>query len=343
MTIYIVDAEPGEEEFFTANLSGHEVRCVRGTEDVSEDADIVCVFIRSRIDAVFLAAHPRLRLVATRSNSLEHIDLAACQERGITVSRVSNYGENTVAEHTFALILALARRLREVLALKDRGRFSYEDSRGMELSGKTLGILGMGRIGQRVVVLARAFEMNVIAHDVEAHPELQQTLGFEFVPFEELLRRSDIVSLHASLSPATYHILNRDTLAQCRRGVLIINTARGALIETQSLLEALDSGQVGGAGLDVLQDERVLRDTPAHIIGADIVKHLRSDADAHEARDADRVRELQELVFGDALLARRNVIFTPHVAFNTVEAVQRICLRTLENIQAVAGVTAESK
>jgi D-lactate dehydrogenase len=335
--IYIVDAEPAEERFFMANLADQDVRCVRGTEEVNEDAEIVSVFIGHKVDAAFVSAHPHLRLVATRSSSLEHIDVAACRDRGIAVSHVPNYGENTVAEHTFALILALARRLREVIALKTQGRFSYEATRGIELSGKTLGIIGMGHIGQRVVVLANAFEMRVVAHDVEAPPDLAQTLGFEFVSLDELLGRSDIVSLHTNLSSSTYHILNQKTLAQCRPGVLIINTARGALIETQALREALDSGQVGGAGLDVLQDERVLRDTPAHIIGADIVKHLRSDSRAHEERDADRVRELQELMLGDALLERRNVIFTPHVAFNTVEAIERICWSTLEKIQEVIG------
>ena len=160
----------------------------------------------------------------------------------------------------------------------------------------------------------------------------------------ELFRQSDVLSLHASLSAATYRILNAETLAACRPGVFIINTARGALIDTAALRDALDRGHVGGAGLDVLQDERVLRDTPAHIIGADIVKHLRSDAQAQEARDADRVRELQELMLGDALLSRRNVIFTPHIAFNTADAVQRMRERTLAHITAfLAGVGAAVK
>jgi D-lactate dehydrogenase len=131
--------------------------------------------------------------------------------------------------------------------------------------------------------------------------------------------------------------LNRETLAKCREGVLIVNTARGALIDTQALREALDSGQVGGAGLDVLQDERVMRQTVSRIIAADIVQHLRSDASAQDARDADRVRELQELMLGDAVLSRNNVVFTPHVAFNSVEAVERVLQVTVENITAFAA------
>jgi D-lactate dehydrogenase len=301
---------------------------------VGSDADALSIFIQSRIDADFLDAHPRVRLIATRSTATDHIDRAACTAHGVTVCYVPNYGETTVAEHTFALILALSRRLREVMLKPKDARFSYEDTRGFELAGRTLGIIGMGRIGQRVVSLAHAFGMKVVASDVEAPREVAQSLDFEFVPLETLLARAHIISLHATLSPATYHILNRDTLSRCRRGVLIVNTARGALIETAALREALENGQVGGAGLDVLQDERVMRASASQIIAADIIKHLRSDAAAHDARDADRIHELQELMLGDALLARSNVVFTPHVAFNSEEAVARLRQTTLANIHA---------
>jgi len=340
--IYVVDAEPFEVDFLVAHLRSHDVRAVRDSAAIGADAQIICVFITTLVDEAFLATHPNLRFVATRSKSVQHIDVAACRARGISVGNVANYGDNTVAEHTFALILAVARRLREIVALKQQGAFSYEATRGVELEGKTLGIIGMGRIGQRVASLARAFQMNVIAHDVEAPEELAQRLGFQFVPLEELWPKADILSLHANLSAETYHLLNQRTLSLCRSGVLIVNTARGALIETNALREALDSGQVGGVGLDVLQDERVLRDNSANIIGADIVKNIRSDALAQEARDADRVRELQDLMLGDALLARRNVIFTPHVAFNTVEAVARILQRTAENMERFIGEVEES-
>jgi D-lactate dehydrogenase len=241
-----------------------------------------------------------------------------------------------VAEHTFALILALSRRLREVM-FAPKGNFSYGATRGFDLAGKTIGIIGMGRIGQRVAELAHAFRMSVLAYDVD-HPDgLERALDFTYVPLEKLLRESHIISLHAPLSAETYHIINREALAQCQPGVLIVNTARGALIDTEALREALDSGHVGGAGLDVLQDERVMRQSVSKIISADIVQHLRSDATAHDARDADRVRELQELMLGDAILAKTNVVFTPHVAFNSVEAVERVKEITVENITAFAA------
>jgi D-lactate dehydrogenase len=164
--------------------------------------------------------------------------------------------------------------------------------------------------------------------------ELPEKVGFRWVTLEQLLADADIISLHSSLTDSTYHTLNRTRLAMTRPGVVIINTARGALIDTSALRDALESGHVAGAGLDVLQDERVLRKHASDIIATDILRHLRSDALAHEARDADRVRELRELMLGDALLAKPNVIFTPHVAFNTTEAVERLSRGTAENIRA---------
>jgi D-lactate dehydrogenase len=335
--IYFVDTEPAEQEYYREGLASHDLRFVERLEEVGEDVEIMSIFINSRVAADFLSGHPRLRLIATRSTATDHLDLPACRERKVLVANVVDYGFTTVAEHTFALILALSRRLREVMLSPDGGRFSYEATRGFDLAGKTLGIVGMGRIGQRVAELAHAFQMAVLAYDIEHPSALERALDFKFVPLETVLRESHIISLHAPLTAETYHILNRESLAKCRPGVLIVNTARGALIETQALREALDSGQVGGAGLDVLQDERVMRQSVSNIIAADIVRHLRSDASAQDARDSERVRELQELMLGDAVLARSNVVFTPHVAFNSVEATERMLKMTVENIGAFAA------
>ena len=335
--IYFVETEPGDEEIYAHGLPGHDVRFVPALAEVGGDAEILVPFIGPKVTAEFLAAHPRLRFIATRSTATDHLELPACQARGVIVAHVPFHAETTVAEHTFALLLALSRRLREVMLAPKGGRFSYEATRGFELAGKTLGIIGMGHIGQRVARLAQAFEMHVLAHDVEQPASVAAALGFTFVPLDELLAHAEIISLHAPLTPATYHLLNRDTLAKCQRGVLIINTARGSLIETAALRAALDSGQVGGAGLDVLEDERLMRAPAAKIIAADIIAHLRSDALAGEARDADRVRELEDLMLGDAILARPNVVCTPHVAFNSIEAVERLQQMTVENITAFAA------
>jgi len=334
VTIYFVNIEIGEEEFFAKALPGCDMISVRHLSDVEEDAEIACIFIDEIVDEPFVAAHPRLRFIATRSASVDHLDLPACAAHHVKVSNVPHYGEESVAEHTFALMLALARRLRELMSTPTAGTFSYEASRGFELYGKKLGIIGMGRIGQRVAKLAHAFQMQVLAYDVTMPDQLAETVGFRWSSLDNLLAEADIISLHSSLTQVTYHILDRARLARTKRGVLIINTARGSLIETAALRDALESGQVGGAGLDVLQDERVLRQQASDIIATDILRHLRSDALAHEARDAERVRELRELMLGDALLARPNVVFTPHVAFNTNEAVARLMEITADNIRA---------
>jgi D-lactate dehydrogenase len=336
VVIYFLETETTDQEFFSEQLAEYETRFVSQLEDVGEDVEVLSVFINTKVTPEFLAAHPKLRLIATRSTALDHLNLPACGEHGVAVAYVPDYGYTTVAEHTFALILSLSRRLREVMLAPKGGVFSYAATRGFDLAGKTVGIIGMGRIGQRVAEIAHAFQMSVLAYDIDHPAKLERTLDFSFVPLEELLAQAHIISLHASLSAETYHVLNRETLARCRRGVLIVNTARGSLIDTQALREALDSGQVGGAGLDVLQDERVMRQSVSKIIAADIVQHLRSDALAYDARDADRLRELEELMLGDAVLARSNVVFTPHVAFNSVEAMERVRQVTLENIVAFA-------
>lgn len=332
--IYFVDIEPAEQALFGEAFAGEDLMAVRRLAEVGEDAEIVCPFIDERIDEAFFATHPKLKLIATRSSSVDHIDLAACARHKVLVSHVPHYSDEAVAEHTFALMLALARRLREIMYLPTTGAFSYEATRGMELDGKALGIIGMGRIGQRVATLARAFNMNVLASDIDAPADLAQALHFQWVPMGELLARSDVISLHATLSPATYHIINAANLARTKRGVLIINTARGALVDTRALRAALESGQVGGAGLDVLQDERVLRRRAEQVITEGILQHLRSDDRAQEARDADRVRELEELLLGNAVVSRHNVICTPHVAFNSAEAMRRLAVSTANNIRA---------
>lgn len=333
MIIYFVDTEPAEQNFFAARMEGHIVHFVAYLEAVGEDAEIVSLFLNGSIDEPFLKAHGSLKLVAARCYSTDHIDLEACAVRQVAVCSVPAYCEVTVAEHTFALILALSRRLRELMLMPTRGGFSYAACRGFDLGGKTLGIVGMGRIGRRVAALARGFAMEVLVSDPVPDPEAGRALGFCYVPLEELLKRSHIVSLHASLTPESYHVLDHAALAKCRRGVLVINTARGGLIDTAALRDALESGQVGGAGLDVLQDERVMRQSAAKIISAEIVKNVRGTGKPSR-QTAGRLKDVKDLVEGSALLSRPNVVFTPHVAFNSAEAMETLREITMENIEA---------
>ncbi len=330
-----MDTEPADAAYFASALAGREVFCVSRSGQIGSGAEVVSVFIHTTVDDAFLAARPALRLIATRSTGTEHIDLAACRARGVTVANVPSYGEHTVAEHTFALILALARRLPEVTGDSARdGKLSYEAVRASELRGKTLGVLGAGRIGRHVIAVAQAFGMQALAFDVHAPTSVAQHAGFDFVPLERLLAEAHILTLHLPLTAETRHLLNRDTLARCRPGVLIVNTARGALIDTDALLEALDSGHVAGAGLDVLEEENTVRQEMTRVISGQIIDRLHGVTSAAELHDheAGRIRELQGLLRNKRLLARPGVIFTPHVAFNSVEAVERINATTAQNI-----------
>jgi D-lactate dehydrogenase len=249
---------------------------------------------------------------------------------------VTSYGENTVAEHAFALLLGISRRIREAMTMKHDGPFSFEALRGFDLKDKTIGVVGAGRIGLHVIRIAKAFGMLVIACDVNRFDLLSEVLGFDYVPFDDLLRRSHIISLHVPLTNETVHMLNRDSLARCRHGVIIINTSRGAIIDTDALLEAIDSGAVGGAGLDVLEDERLFRADASKLVAEQIVADLQriSSPEEMHMRNPGRLAEIQRLKANESLLSRPNVIFTPHIAFNSTEAVRRIDEVTVRNIVA---------
>lgn len=341
MTIYFIQTGRTSEARFRDRLREHDLHFVATPAEVGEDAEMLVILFWTPIDAAFLAAHPRLRFIGTRSSGYDHIDLDACRKYSVTACSVPSYGENTVAEHTFALILALTRRLREVARAERKGRFSFEELRGFDLHGKTLGVIGAGRIGLHVIRLGRAFGMEAVAFDCQPNDVIASLLGFSYLPLAEVLARSHVLSLHVPLTPATIHLLDREAFAKCREGVIVINTARGGVIDTAALLEALDSGRVAGAGLDVLEDERVFRNTASSVIADQIVESLRSEPVSPEERhqrDPQRLEELRTLGRNEALLARSDVVFTPHVAFNSVEAVERIDQVTIENIRAfVAG------
>ncbi len=238
---------------------------------------VLSMFIHTPIDGAFLEKHPAIRLIATRSTGIDHIDLDACRARGITIANVPTYGDHTVAEHTFALILTLSRRLRETIRPPgETDRVAYSDVRGFDLRDKTLGVVGAGRIGRHVIRIARAFGMRVLAFDPYLPIPADQEGGFEYAPFEKLLAESHVITLHLPGRAETHHLLNADAFARCRPGVMIVNTSRGSLIDTEALLDALDGGQVGGAGLDVLEEDSLIRQEPTRLIGAQIINRLRS-------------------------------------------------------------------
>lgn len=277
-------------------------------------AHVLCVFVRTPVTRELLRGMPALRLVATRSAGVDHIDLAACRESGIAVVHVPDYGAATVAEHAFTLLLGLARHLCEARGRALQGSFSYRGLTGFELEGKVMGVVGCGRIGTHVARIAHGFGMRVVTFDPRPRPEATMALGIEFVGWSELLERSDVLSLHVPLSPETHHLLDDAAFARVKPGVLVLNTARGALIDEEALLRALDRGTVSAAGLDVLEHEGGA--VPEAPMGCDGLGCDRGWESSHP------------------LLRHPRVLATPHVGFNTREAVARILHETVENIAA---------
>ena len=327
MQIRFFEIEPRDAGMFDSLKPGNSLRLTdealsAGNAGRFVEAEIVSTFINSAIDRVVLDQLPALKLIATRSTGFDHIDTALCAERGILVCNVPVYGENTVAEHVFALLLALSHRLLEAVERARSGPFSPAGLMGFDLAGKTLGLVGTGAIGRHVVRIAHGFGMHVCAFDIVPDFDFAAREGFSYLSFDDLLTTADIISLHVPSTPQTRHLLSADAFTRMKDGVVIINTARGNVIDTHELIEALKSGKVAAAGLDVLPDEPMLREEAELICSVDCEGH-----------------DLCTLVADQVLLRMPNVIVTPHSAFNTREAIARIAETTVENIKTyLAGV-----
>jgi len=317
-----VEMEPWEAERIKAMQKECAIFDIRAEPlqevEIGDPSNILVLspFIHSRVDRAALDRLPDLKLIATRSTGYDHIDVEACRQRGITVCNVPRYGANTVAEHTFALLLALTRRVHKAYTQTVRGKFSIEGLRGIDLRDRTLGVVGTGAIGTHVIRIALGFQMPVLAYDIKPVHQMADALGFDYVDFDTLLRKSDIISLHAPYSEETRHMIDAGAIAKMKQGAILINTARGALVKTEDLVAALRSGKLGGAGLDVLEDEQVVMEEGEML-------SRRYDTEA-----------LQTLVQNTILLRMDNVIITPHIGFNSEEALDKILETTVSNIGA---------
>jgi D-lactate dehydrogenase len=327
MKMAIFEVEAWERETFEGLEQEHELVFRQGRlrsatlhdhglADIA-DAEVISTFIYSELDRDVLKEFSDLRLIATRSTGFDHIDMEYCRENHIAVANVPSYGENTVAEHVFALLLAISHHLVEAVDRTRRGDFSQDGLRGFDLLGKTMGVVGAGNIGQHVIRMANGFGMNVIAFDVRPDEEAARRLEFDYVDFHDLLGRSDVVTLHVPAIKDTQDMIAEDEFNSMKDGVVLINTARGSIVNTRALLHALSEGKVAAAGLDVLTEEPVLREEAELLRSAYSAEH-----------------DLRALLADHILLRLRNVIITPHSAFNTREAVQRILTTTRGNIDA---------
>jgi D-lactate dehydrogenase len=284
---------------------------------IAHDAAIVSPFVHSRLTADVIASLPHLKMIATRSTGFDHINVPEAESRAVPVCNVPTYGENTVAEHTFALILALSRNLHKAYVRTVAGNFSLDGLQGFDLKGKTLGVVGVGHIGGYVMRIAKGFGMHLLAYDPVEDMTKADHFDFTYTTLEDLLGRSDIVTLHVPGSDATRHFIGAHNIGQFKRGALLINTARGDLIDTAALLSALDQGILRGAGLDVLEGEEVLSEE----------KQLLLNPKATE-------ESLKQALRNRTLLQRPDLVITPHIAFDSAEAVERILDTTIANIKA---------
>lgn len=327
MKIHYFSSETWEEAVVRSRMPDADITFHHGpfsdhTDFSDPDAEVLCVFVEARIGEKEMGRFPSLKLIATRSTGFDHIDLAAAKARNIAVANVPFYGENTVAEFAFALILALSRRVIDADESVRAGVFSPNGLRGFDLSGKTLGVVGCGHIGLHVIKIANGFGMKVLGLEIHPDAERAKENNFTYATMPELLASSDIISIHVPYNKNTHHLINKDNINTIKKGAYLVNTSRGAIVDTEALVLALRDGILAGAALDVLEEEGELAD------------EMNLLSTAHPSEDS-----LKILLADHYLINHPRVIVTPHCAFNTQEAVERIVATTIENIRSFANGT----
>jgi D-lactate dehydrogenase len=306
-----------DREFFDAanRARGHDIqyleaRLTQATSGLASGAAAVCAFVNDDLHAEVLSslqAHG-VRLIALRSAGFNHVDLPKALGLGMTVTRVPAYSPYAVAEHTVAMMLSLNRKIHRAHARVREGNFALDGLLGFDMRGRTVGVVGTGKIGAVVARILTGFGCRVLAHDVAVNPECGD-LGVQYRPLEDVWSQSDIISLHAPLTGHTRHMVDATAIARMKPGVMIVNTSRGALVDTAALIDGLKSGHVGYVGLDVYEEEEHLffRDLSAQVIQDDVFARL---------------------------LTFPNVLITAHQAFFTREAMTAISDVTLANVSA---------
>lgn len=322
LKIAFFETEPWEEDYLRTRLSNFDLQFFADKLTVQdlkkiESIDILSPFIYSSINKKIVSALPSLKFIATRSTGFDHIDLKSLSGRKIALSNVPTYGENTVAEHTFALILDLSRKICFSGEKTRMGDFTLDNIRGFDLKDKTIGIIGLGNIGRHVARIANGFEMKVLVFDVKKDKNTAKKLHFQYAPLKFILKHSDIITLHLPYNKKTRHLINLKSLKLFKHGCYLINTARGGLCDTTALLKGLKDGVFAGLGLDVLEEESAIKEE-RQLLSANFQK----------------TSNLKTILENHILINQPNVIITPHNAFNSREALTRILDTTIDNINA---------
>lgn len=321
MNIVVFETETWAQTAWQRMTGDHELRLLKGfltssNADEHADAKVISTDL-SRLDAMILEKFEDLQLIAKRSTGVDDIDLTYCTAHRIAVCNVPDYAEVAVAEHVFALLLSISRHLSEAVERTREATFSTDGLMGFDLHGKTLAIIGTGVIGRRVGKIARGFGMEVVAFDVKQDEQWAGANGVQYKSFQEVLSMADIITLHVPATPDTHQLIADDQFAAMKDGSVIINTARGELIDVQALIRALASGKIAAAGLDVLPEEQ------AFLEGVKNPATLFTEG-----------KKLETMLANHILLQHPKVYITPHSAFFTREAVQRILDVTMANIEA---------
>lgn len=315
MRVAVFSTQPYDQRFLdAANAAGRHTftylpaRLEASTVAAADGHDAVCAFVNDRLDAGVLAALQArgIRLVVLRCAGFNHVDLTAAASLGLAVGRVPEYSPHAVAEHTAALVLALNRKIHRAHARVREGNFALDGLLGFDLHGRTVGVVGTGKIGLCFVRIMRGFGCEVLAHDPAPDPACEAA-GAHYVALPELLAASDIVSLHCPLTPRTHHLIDATALARMKRGAMLVNTSRGAVVDTRAVIVALKSGALGSLGIDVYEEEADLffRDLSAEVLHDDVFARL---------------------------LTFPNVVVTAHQAFFTYDALTAIAATTLANL-----------
>ena len=315
MRVAVFSTKPYDERFLQEanqkrhDLTFYEARLTETTAPLANEHDAVCAFVNDDLNEAVLKQLKEngTRLVALRSAGYNHVDMDAAKELGLTVARVPAYSPYAVAEHALALILALNRQTHRAYNRVREGNFALEGLLGFDLHGKTVGVIGTGKIGATFIGVMSGFGCVLLAYD--PYPNDAVKGKAQYVTLEQLFERADIISLHSPLTPDTHHLIDEDALAQMKEGVMIINTSRGALVDTQAAITALKTGRLGYLGLDVYEEE------------GDLFFEDLSD------------KVIQDDLFS-RLLTFPNVLITGHQAFFTEEALHNIAQTTVQNITA---------
>lgn len=315
MKVAVFSTKPYDRQFLDAANGGrHELRYLDcrlaiATTVLAKGSSAVCLFANDQANATTITAfsHMAVKLIALRSAGFDNVDLEAARSHAIIVARVPTYSPNAVAEHAFALLLSLNRKVHLAYERIRHGNFSLDGLMGFDLVGKTVGIVGVGNIGSVAARIARGFGCRVLGTDPVRREDCREIV--EYVPLDELLDRSDVVSLHCPLNEATRHLIGSRELARMKSTAILVNTSRGAVIDTPALVKALESFKIGGVAIDVYEGEGDL---------------------FFEDRSSEELRDKQF----EKLLSFPNVLVTPHEGFFTAEALAKIAAMTIGNIDA---------